>query len=133
EPQPATLALAMFAPGDAEKPRTEGARRIEAADMFPGKDKTFLRQIVGVGRIAAEPPQKGPQSLLVHLDQPPESGSRTGPGVLHPGRFGGSVRHRGGPSRSEGGRSRRLMRSDRPLLSARATKMTKGIKRPKPR
>src|SRR5581483_4561588 len=126
--QPAALALAIFAPGDAEQPGAERppkiGTRIEPADMLPGKDKGVLRQIVGIGRVAAKPPQKGAQGLLVHPDQPPEGGSRTGLGVSHPGRFGAVLAHR--LSLSSGGQPRGMNSSERKLLMARAAKIIIG-------
>src|SRR6185369_10969549 len=94
--QPAALAFAEFAPGNAEQPGTERAAkigtRIETRDMFPGEDERLLCNVVGIAR--AQPSQEGAQSLLVHMDQTPESVGRTGPGACHQDRFGNALDHR---------------------------------------
>src|SRR3954469_7016385 len=91
-PQPAALALAVLAPGNAEQPGAKTAGGIETVDMLPGEDETFLRQVVRIGR--AQPAQESAQALLVHMDQTPESVGRTGLGARHQGRFGISIRHK---------------------------------------
>src|SRR5262249_22464423 len=96
QPKPAALSLAIFAPGNAEQPRPKIPSGVKAADMFPGKNESLLRQVIGIGMIARQPPQKGAQRLLVQAHKLREIFRRTGPGPLYPGMFflaqGGSSR-----------------------------------------
>jgi len=94
--------------------------------MFPGKDKSLLRQIVG--NPSTQPAQKRAQPLLVHLDQTPKSVGRTGPGACHQDRFGSVLDHR--RSLSSGGQPRGMNSKERKLLKARAAKIIMGMNNP---